>query len=77
MSLKISLKFVRVSSHQQYSSNVSDDGLAPARWQAVICSSDGKFTDTYMRQSASLSWYESFYDMELTTVKWWRDNQSL
>ena len=33
----------------------SDNGLAPARRQAIIWSNDGKFTDAYMRHSASMS----------------------
>ena len=51
--IKISLKFVPKS--QNYSSIVSDNGLAPTRWQAIIWSNDGKFTDAYMRRSASMS----------------------
>ena len=33
----------------------SDNGLAPTRRQAIIWSNDGKFTDAYMRHSASMS----------------------
>ena len=44
-----------VGSNQQYSSIGSDNGLAPARRQAIIWSNDGKFTDAYMRHSASTS----------------------
>ena len=33
----------------------SDDGLAPVRRQAIICNSDGYFTDAHMRHSASMS----------------------
>ena len=32
----------------------SDNGLAPARRQAIIWTNDGKFTDAYMRHSASM-----------------------
>ena len=33
----------------------SDNGLAPVRQQAIIWTNDGKFTDAYMRHSASMS----------------------
>ena len=33
----------------------SDNGLAPTRHQAIIWTSDGKFTDAYMRHPASMS----------------------
>ena len=33
----------------------SDNGLAPSRRQAIILTNDGKFTDAYMRHSASMS----------------------
>ena len=33
----------------------SDNGLAPARWQAIIWTNDGQFTDAYMHHSASMS----------------------
>ena len=39
----------------QYSIIGSDNGLAPTRWQAIIWTIDGKFTDAYMWQSASMS----------------------
>ena len=42
-------------SNWQYSSIVSDNGLAPTRRQAIIWSNGGKFTDAYMRHSASMS----------------------
>ena len=42
-------------SNQQYSSIVSDNGLAPSRRQAIIWSNDGYFADAYMRHSASMS----------------------
>ena len=39
----------------QYSSIGSDNDLSPARRQAIVWSSDGSFTDTYMRRFASVS----------------------
>ena len=33
----------------------SDNGLVPTRRQAIIWTIDAKFTDAYMRQSASMS----------------------
>ena len=33
----------------------SDNGLSPARRQAIIWTNYGKFTDAYMRHSASMS----------------------
>ena len=42
----ISLKYILKG---QNSSNGSDNGLAPARRQAIIWTNDGKFTDVYMR----------------------------
>ena len=39
----------------QQSSIVSDNGLAPIRRQAIIWNNDDKFTDAYMRHSASMS----------------------
>ena len=39
----------------KYSSIGSDNGLAPARRQAIILTNDGWFTDAYMRHSTSLS----------------------
>ena len=42
-------------SSSQYSSIGSDNGLAPARRQAIIWTNDGLFTDAYMRHSASMS----------------------
>ena len=46
-----------VGSNEQYSSTGSDNGLAPARQQAIIWTNDGKFIDAYiyMRHSASMS----------------------
>ena len=42
-------------SKKQYSSIGSDNGMAPTRRQAVISTTDGKFTDAYMRHSASMN----------------------
>ena len=33
----------------------SDDGLAPTRRQAIIWTNNGKFSDAYVRHSASMS----------------------
>ena len=52
MSIKISMNFV---SYEQYCSIGSDNGLAPARQQAIIWTNDGFFTDAYMRHLASMS----------------------
>ena len=41
--------------NQQYSSIGSDNGLVPVRWQAIIWTNDGKFTDSYLHHSASMS----------------------
>ena len=43
--------------HQEskYSGIGSDNGLVPARWQAIVWTNDGYFTDAYMRHSASMS----------------------
>ena len=49
ISIKISMKFVTRGPIKQYHSIGLDDGLAPTRWQAIIWSSDGQFTDSYMR----------------------------
>ena len=49
------LKFHWSLFNWQYSSIVSDNGLAPTRRQSIICSNDGKFTGAYMRRSASMS----------------------
>ena len=42
-------------SNQQYSSIGSDNGLAPARRQAIIWTNDVQITGAYMRHSASMS----------------------
>ena len=42
-------------SNSEYPSIGSDSGLAPTRWQAIIWTHDGLFTDVYMRHSALLS----------------------
>ena len=41
ISIKISLKIVRLGSNQQYSSLGLDNGLAPSRRQAIIWTNDG------------------------------------
>ena len=41
--------------NEQYSSIVSDNGLAPTRRQAIIWSNDDYLTDTHMRYSVSMS----------------------
>ena len=51
--IEISLKFVPMS-NWQYSIIGSDNGLAPSRRQAIICTNDCKITDAYMRHSASM-----------------------
>ena len=48
ISLTISLKFVPEI-------RINDNGLAPPRRQAIICTNDIYFTDAYMRHSASMS----------------------
>ena len=54
---KFWLRFHRIlfpcskGSSQQYSSNGSDNGLAPTKRQTIIWSNDGKFTDAYVRHS--------------------------
>ena len=42
-------------SNQQYSSIGLDNGLAPARRQAIIWTNDSWFTDAYMWHLASMS----------------------
>ena len=44
-------------SNQQYFNIVLENGLAPTRRQGIIWSNDAKFTDAYMRRSASMSWH--------------------
>ena len=48
-------------SNQQFSSIGSDNGLAPARRQAIIWTSDGKFTNAYIPQSAPMSQINHVY----------------
>ena len=53
---KISLNFipeVRINNIQAFSNN----GLALTRWQAIIWTNDGWFTDTCMCHSASMSYW--------------------
>ena len=45
-----------------------DNGLAPARRQAIIWTNAGKFIDAYMRHSASMSW--GVPSMMLVTNVW-------
>ena len=52
LSINMSLRFVPKG---PIDSIGSDNGLAPARRQAIIWTYDGEFTDAYMRHSASMS----------------------
>ena len=50
--------FIEVCSQGANWQNASiglDNGLVPARRQAIIWTNDGSFTDAYMRHSASMS----------------------
>ena len=47
------IEFCSPGSNQQYSNIGSDNGLAPIRWHVIIWTSDGSFTDEYMRHSTS------------------------
>ena len=49
------IKINCLGSNSEYPSIGSDSGLAPTRWQAIIWTHDGLFTDVYMRHSALLS----------------------
>ena len=42
-------------SNQQYSSIGSDNGLAPAKRQAIVWTKGGYFTDAYMHHTVSMS----------------------
>ena len=42
-------------SNSQYSSIGSDNGLVPTRGQAIIWTSNGKFTDSYIRHPVSMT----------------------
>ena len=55
---QIQIQFIQI--------NGSDNGLAPSRLQAIIWTNDGKFTDAYMRRSASMSQYEWYTNCEQT-----------
>ena len=44
-----------LGSNYQYSSSGSDNGLEPTRRQLVIWTNGGKFTDVYLRHSASMN----------------------
>ena len=49
ISMKILLKFFPQGANQQYSCTGLDNGLAPARWQAIIWTNAGQSIDAYMR----------------------------
>ena len=54
---KFDLDFTEVCSqlsNQQYYNIGSNNGLAPARQQAISWTNDGCFTDAYMHRSASV-----------------------
>ena len=51
ISIMIALKFIPKGQNSRIG---SDNGLAPARRQAIIWTNDGKFTDVYMRHSAPM-----------------------
>ena len=53
--MKISLKFVPKGPINNVPSSVLDNGLTPSRRQAIIWTNGGKFTEAYMRHSASVS----------------------
>ena len=53
ISIKISLKFVPKGQINNIPALVQI-GLAPTRRQAIVWTKDGKFTDAYMRHSASM-----------------------
>ena len=55
ISVKMSLKFVPNESNWQDTNIGSDNGLTPARPQAIIGTNDDYSTDTYMLNLASLS----------------------
>ena len=55
ISITISLKFVPNGQINNFLSISLDNGLAPTRRQAIIWTKYGKFTDLYMRHSASMS----------------------
>ena len=63
---KFRLKFnlsLFLGSNQQYSITGSDNGLELTRWQAIIWSNGGKFTEAYMRHSASMSELSSYLQL--------------
>ena len=53
--ITISLKFVPKGPINNIPAIGSENGLAPVRQQAIIWTNDGLFTDTFMRQAASMS----------------------
>ena len=64
-------------SNGHYSSIALDNGLAMARWQAIIWTNDGQFADVYMRQwvkdMGSVVWKNRFpqYDICRIQSSWW------
>ena len=58
ISIDISLNFVPNGHFNNIPAMVQC--LAPTRWQAIIWTNDGKFTEAYMRHSASMSWSKVF-----------------
>ena len=55
MSINISLTFV-LKDQIKYSFIGTDNGLVPARRQAIIWTNDGQFTDAYMRLPVPICW---------------------
>ena len=55
ISIKISLKFVPKGPINNIPALVQVMALVPTRWQAIIWTNDGYFTDAYMCHSASMS----------------------
>ena len=53
ISIEISLKFVTKNPNNNIPI-CADNGLEPTRWQAIIWTNDGKFTDAYMSHSPSM-----------------------
>ena len=47
--------FTEIYSSYDHASIGSDDGLAPTRWQAIVWTNDGYFTDANMHHWASMS----------------------
>ena len=55
ISINSSLKFVPKGQIKGYSRIGSDNGLPTRRQPIIWTTNDGKFTDAYMRRSASMS----------------------